>query len=134
MTLEGSLSSIPVYGIGAYVVQIPNVSDSGIAPTATPTSTPTATPVSNEWLPHTMAIPVWPAFRVGAGIADINFNWGYGSPGPDVPVDDFSALFERTLRFYAPREYRLCLCNLDDGARLWMNGELLSTMARRLRP
>ncbi len=121
VTLEGSLSGVTVYGIGAYVVQIPNVSDSGIAPTVTPA----ATPVPNEW--HASyygnislaGVPV-----MEQDIAEISFNWGYDSPGPDVPVDDFSALFERTIP-YAPNEYRLCLCNLDDGARLWMNGELI---------
>ena len=54
----------------------------------------------------------------------IKFNWGTGSPGPTVPADNFSASFERIIDF-APGQYRLCVCNLDDGARMWIDDELV---------
>ena len=31
----------------------------------------------------------------------VSFNWGYGSPGPNVPVDNFTARFDTSAFFYA---------------------------------
>ncbi len=92
--------------------------------TATPTSTPTPPPVITDWLGEYFA---------GQGLAgvpvlvrndtSIDFNWGLGSPGVDVPVDQFSARWTRQLSF---REayYRFSVWS-DDGIRLWVDGELL---------
>lgn len=54
-------------------------------------------------------------------VPDINFNWGYGSPGPTVPVDHFSARMERALTL-APGYYQFAL-RMDDGARLYVDGQ-----------
>ena len=54
----------------------------------------------------------------------VDFDWGLGSPAPVVPVDNFSARFERVLNFI-PDTYRLCICNLDDGARLIIDDQLV---------
>jgi hypothetical protein len=56
--------------------------------------------------------------------ATVNFDWGTGSPDPALPADGFSvrwtgrvtASFSETYTFYTLT---------DDGARLWVNGELL---------
>jgi hypothetical protein len=54
---------------------------------------------------------------------DINFNWGTGSPSPLVPVDYFSARFERTYSFN--QGYYKFNITADDGARLYLDNELL---------
>ena len=54
----------------------------------------------------------------------VNFNWGTGSPDPTISTDNFvvrwtgsvQPQFSNTYTFYA---------NTDDGARLWVNGQLL---------
>lgn len=63
----------------------------------------------------------------------LNFEWGTGSPAPSIPVDNFSARFERVLDF-SPGNYRIS-ATMDDGARVWVNNELVidswTTGARR---
>jgi hypothetical protein len=53
----------------------------------------------------------------------INFDWGNGSPGPNVPVDNFSARWTRTLSF-APGTYRFA-ARVDDGVRVFVNGRVI---------
>lgn len=53
---------------------------------------------------------------------DINFNWGNGAP-PGVPVDDFSARFERTLDL-SYGNYELAV-TMDDGARVYVDDSLI---------
>lgn len=55
---------------------------------------------------------------------DVNFNWGLGSPAPEIAVDNFSARWTRTLAVTQPGSYRFTL-NSDDGARLFIDGELV---------
>ncbi len=56
--------------------------------------------------------------------AQINFNWGNGSPASGtVNADGFSARWTRTLNFTAGT-YRFTV-TADDGARLWVNNHLL---------
>jgi len=56
--------------------------------------------------------------------ANINFNWGTGSPAPGyVNGDVFSVRWTRTVNM-APGSYRFYM-TVDDGARLWVNGHLL---------
>jgi hypothetical protein len=54
---------------------------------------------------------------------EINYNWGFGSPGPSVPVDHFSARYERNLTL-VPGSYLLTL-RMDDGARLFVDDQLV---------
>jgi hypothetical protein len=55
--------------------------------------------------------------------ASIDFDWGYGSPGPGVPRDGFSARWTGTISLRAGL-YRFTTTT-DDGVRLWVNGHLL---------
>lgn len=56
--------------------------------------------------------------------ADVNFDWGLGSPAPEIAVDNFSARWTRALMVTQPGSYRFTL-NSDDGARLFIDGELV---------
>ncbi len=53
----------------------------------------------------------------------IAFNWGGGSPASSVVADQFSARWTRTVAL-EPGRYRFTVIS-DDGARLWVNGQLL---------
>lgn len=56
--------------------------------------------------------------------AKIDFDWGSGSPVPGtIGADRFSVRWTRTLDLSAGR-YRFTM-TVDDGARLWVNGQLL---------
>ncbi|MCI0394727.1 MAG: PA14 domain-containing protein [Chloroflexi bacterium] len=56
--------------------------------------------------------------------AQINFNWGNGSPAPGtVGADNFSVRWTRTLNL-AAGNYTFSTTT-DDGVRLWVNGHLL---------
>lgn len=96
------------------------------APTNTPlpTATPTPEVVLTDWRGEYFANPS----LAGAPIlvrndVAIDFNWGADSPDPRIPADRFSVRWTRTLRF---REglYELSV-TVDDGVRLWMDGQLL---------
>lgn len=110
VTIQGNPAMIPVVGATS-----PDL--------ATPSPTPT--PAILNWRASYYAnrdLAGQPA--TVQDVPDVNFNWGTGSPNPVLPVDNFSARYERTLAF-APDTYRLCLCNLDDGGRLWIDGVLV---------
>ena len=53
----------------------------------------------------------------------INHNWGGGSPASFIPVDNFSARWERTENFEAGR-YRFTVA-ADDGVRVYVDGRLI---------
>ncbi len=53
----------------------------------------------------------------------ISFDWGLGSPAPDIPPDNFSARWTRNLNFSAGI-YRF-YTRTDDGVRLWVDGALV---------
>jgi hypothetical protein len=56
--------------------------------------------------------------------AQINFNWGDGSPAPGtIGVDQFSVRWTQTLNLPAG-QYRFSV-TVDDGVRLWVNNHLL---------
>lgn len=55
--------------------------------------------------------------------AEIDFDWGYGSPGRWIPSDGFSVRWTRTVHF-EPGQYRFT-ATTDDGVRLRVNGHLL---------
>ncbi len=53
----------------------------------------------------------------------IDFDWGWGSPAPEVPADYFSARWTRTLDL--PAGHYIFTAIVDDGVRLWVDGRLL---------
>jgi hypothetical protein len=55
--------------------------------------------------------------------AKIDFNWGAGAPAAGLPADDFGVRWTRQLHFAAGR-YRFTI-EVDDGARLWVDGTLV---------
>jgi hypothetical protein len=117
VTLQGDLASIEVVGPGSQVSQIPVVI--GGQPTSTPA------PSNQAWSANYYAnrdVQGNPVLQQNA--STIAFDWGTGSPGSAVPVDNFSASFERIIDF-TPGQYRLCLCDLDDGARMWIDNVLV---------
>ena len=56
-------------------------------------------------------------------VAAVNFNWGYGSPGPQVPVDYFSARYQR-MQNIATGTYRVTTSS-DDGVRVSIDNVLV---------
>jgi hypothetical protein len=56
-------------------------------------------------------------------VSAVNFNWGYGSPGPQVNVDNFSARFQRTQQI-ATGTYRVTTSS-DDGVRVSIDNVLV---------
>jgi hypothetical protein len=53
----------------------------------------------------------------------LDFSWGAGSPGPDLPADNFSARWTRKQTF-KPGGYRL-YAQADDAIRIYVDGELV---------
>ncbi len=54
---------------------------------------------------------------------DIDFDWGEGSPSSGIPVDNFSARWDRTVEFAADT-YRF-FAEVDDGVRIYVDGKLI---------
>ncbi|MCB0166483.1 MAG: PKD domain-containing protein [Anaerolineae bacterium] len=106
-------------------------------PTVTPAPSPTATPVPGivitDWRGeyynnrNLSGSPV----LVRNDVA-VSFDWGQGSPAPEVPADNFSARWTRTLDFSAGA-YRF-YTRTDDGTRLWVDGNLLIDEWRETAP
>lgn len=55
--------------------------------------------------------------------SSINYNWGFGSPAPQIPVDHFSARWTANLTL-TPGRYRFSATS-DDGVRVWVNNQLI---------
>ncbi len=94
-------------------------------PTATPAPQPTATPAPQEgWLGNYFTNPnlQGPPALVRIDPA-VRFNWGFGSPAPGFPADNFSARWTRTL-WFEPGQYRF-QARVDDGVRVWLNDALI---------
>jgi uncharacterized protein YraI len=103
---------------------IPIVPPPALSP-APPTTIPTSEPVViNDWRgeyydnPNLGGSPV-----LIRNDAVVLFGWGPDSPGPGVPADNFSARWTRDLHFSAGA-YRFEVL-VDDGARLWIDDELV---------
>lgn len=52
----------------------------------------------------------------------IDFQWGPGSPGPEVPADNFSVRWEGLLAAPATGRYKFSV-QTSEGVRLWVNGK-----------
>lgn len=101
-------------------------------PTATPVA-PTATPLPPTPTPKPVQITEWrgeyynnvsltgaPKVR---NDKKIDFDWGYGSPMKGINADNFAVRWTRRLDFEA-KTYRFHV-RVDDGVRLWVDGQLL---------
>jgi antitoxin component of MazEF toxin-antitoxin module len=96
----------------------------------TPTSPPviyptlTQTPNPNEYRgeyfnnPNLQGAPV-----MVRNDPSVNFDWAYGSPAPNIPVDYFSVRWTRTLIFDSGM-YRFS-ARSDDGVRVWLDSTLI---------
>ncbi len=89
---------------------------------APPPPLPTATPVPVEgWWgeyftnPNVQGAPA--LVRVDPAV---RFNWGFGSPAPGIPADNFSARWTRMV-WFDQGQYRF-QAQVDDGVRVWLNG------------
>ncbi len=116
--------SAPLVSVTGSTADVPVVSVAPPPPTPTPTAVP-APPVSGSAWSATFynnrelaGSPV-----VMTQYEDINFNWGNGSPAANVPADNFSARFERVLRF--PTASYLIEFRVDDGVRLFIDNVLV---------
>jgi len=94
-------------------------------PTHTPTPTPTPTPRTfSDWKGEYFDNPsLSGAPLVVRNDAEINFNWGNGSPDSTIPTDNFSARWTRPLEF--PAGIHRFSVSADDGVRLYIDGLLL---------
>jgi len=75
---------------------------------------------ANYWLNQTQWWDAYASVNEGTGI--LSHDWGYNSPGWDMPVDNFSAKFSRTAYFECGN-YRFTISH-DDGAKFWLDGVL----------
>lgn len=55
--------------------------------------------------------------------ATLDFNWGYGSPAPQIPADNFSVRWTRA-PYFDEGTYRF-QARSDDGVRIWVDGNLI---------
>jgi hypothetical protein len=53
----------------------------------------------------------------------LSHDWGYGSPAPELPSDHFSARWTDE-RYFTKGSY-LFVLNVNDGARVWFDGQLI---------
>ncbi|MCX6028459.1 MAG: PA14 domain-containing protein [Chloroflexi bacterium] len=101
-------------------------------PTATLTRTPTPTATSASNCP---SISGWKGeywnneTLTGASVlcrndTAVDFEWQSESPGPGVNPDHFSGRWTRTVMFGTTGSYRFTVFH-DDGARLWIDGQLV---------
>jgi len=97
----------------------------GLAPARAQAQTPAAIWQGDGWLAsywNNLTFSGAPALTRSDG--DVNFNWGLGSPAPEITVNNFAARWTRTLAVTQPGGYRFTL-NSDDGSRLFIDDELV---------
>lgn len=56
--------------------------------------------------------------------ANLDYDWGLGSPAPEVSADYFSARWTRYIYVPSPTPYRFTATS-DDGVRVWLDGALI---------
>jgi hypothetical protein len=54
----------------------------------------------------------------------ISYDWGAGSPGPNVPADGFSVRWKADVQFASTGDHEFS-ATVDDGLRVWVDGQLL---------
>ena len=112
--------------LAASETETPTPTAAATLPATTPVPSLTAqpTPVITEWrgeyFPNA-SLTGTPALT--RNDAKVDFDWGHGPPVDDMPADDFSVRWTRSVPFDAGR-YRFHLV-LDDGARLYLDDHLV---------
>lgn len=137
VSCQGNLSRLPVAeGISpptpaaspVAASPTPTVSPAAAAPTSTPVpaASPTLPPPSlTSWRgeyynnPNLAGEPV-----LVRDDPALDFNWGPGSPGPNIPTDNFSARWTRPFEFTEEGDYRFW-ADVDDGVKLYLDGWLI---------
>ena len=105
------------------------VTTTPIPPTNTPAPlTPVPTNATSYWFGRFYANKDLTGNVVfeAAPVKDLAFSWGEGSPSPNVPVDNFSAIWERTEIFPDADQYEFMI-KVDDGVRLFFDNKLISS-------
>ncbi|MCB9101946.1 MAG: PKD domain-containing protein, partial [Anaerolineales bacterium] len=103
-------------------------------PTPVPTQESTATPLPPTPTPAPIVISDWrgdyfrnPNLSGGATVTrndvNVSFNWGFSSPHPDIPADNFSVKWTRSLHF-DEGTYRFHAW-VDDGVRFYIDDALV---------
>jgi hypothetical protein len=93
-------------------------------PTHTPTPLPIEPPLPAQWTAAYYANPnLGEPAALGRIDAEVNFDWGEGSPGESIPVDGFSARWIGEVLLPAGT-YTYTL-TVDDGSHVWVDGQLL---------
>jgi hypothetical protein len=90
------------------------------------TSTSTTSTTTSSWKGEyfgNMTLSGTPVLVRDDGTSHLNFDWAYGSPASNVPVDSFSARWTRTVYLNAGT-YTFSATH-DDGVRLYVNGNLI---------
>jgi len=117
VTLLGvHLADLPVVEVPATPASTP------IVPTITPT--PGITPVISQWRGEyytNTSLSGDPVLVRNDAV--IQFDWGTGSPGAGIPGDYFSARWTRQ-QYCDAGTYRFTV-RVDDGVRLWVDGNLI---------
>ena len=90
-----------------------------------PTSPPAVPPSANEWrAEYFNNLTLEGSPNLVRQDAAINFDWGTGSPNPQIIADGFSARWTRRLSGVIPGYYNFVL-RIDDGARVFVDGNLI---------
>lgn len=110
--VQGSSSDVPIV-------------TSAVAVEPTPLPEPTPTPYTFQgWRMDMFSNPYLSGDPTAvADVPDINFNWGNGSPSPQIPVDGFSVRLQRRMTFGAG--FYTFVAEADDGVRVWVDDDLL---------
>lgn len=120
VNVTGSMDSVPVTNSQAN----PQPPTGPLQPTPTPPPLTPPPPPVDAW----RASYYNNATLSGAPVAyqdmqTVDLNWGYASPATAVPVDYFSATFERTYTF--PQGYYIFTVLADDGVRVYVDNEVV---------
>ncbi len=98
--------------------------------TPVPTAAPTYAP-SGDWYAqyfNNMSLSGSPVLTRNE--ANLDYDWGFGSPGWPVPADYFSARWTRSVYFNSTGTWRFTV-TADDGVRLWVNNQLIIDQWKR---
>jgi hypothetical protein len=88
------------------------------------TSTPTVVPTTSSWVGKFYANTTLSGDPIlQTEDSSVNFDWGTGSPSAEVPVDNFSATWSRTLNFdLGTYQFN---ATADDGVRVYVDDTLV---------